>query len=133
MPRRSLPTIIGPTENALRALLIRALEVTRIDGYDEWVYLNLTDRHESDEKIAVALRSSATSVEAVAGRLRAKGFATVAGLTDSGREQLETGQALVGTMTARLTEGLDPERVRTCMEVLDVLRDRADRELALIP
>ena len=40
---RPLPTVIGPTENVLRALLARVLSTTRIQTYSAWVVMNIVD------------------------------------------------------------------------------------------
>lgn len=42
MSERPLPTVIGPTENALRSLLSHILASTPINDYDEWVALTYT-------------------------------------------------------------------------------------------
>jgi len=131
MTHRPLPTIIGPTENALRELLTRTLGVTRIDGYDEWVYLNMTAGGATIEQIALALRLTRQAADTVGNRLATKGMLSAnTELTEDGRQQLAQGRDLVSVMTERLTVDLEPERQRICAEVLDVIRERADRELA---
>jgi hypothetical protein len=133
MTHRPLPTLIGPTENSLRALLTQTLDGTQIDGYDEWVYLNMTDGGVAVEQIAIVLRRPRDELDVLAIRLQARGLLTsTAELTPVGQEQLKQGRALVNRMTEKLTTDLEPEQQRICAEVLDIIRMRADRELASV-
>jgi urease accessory protein UreF len=128
-----LPTLIGPTENSLRALLTHTLAVTQIDGYDEWVYLNMTDGGAAVEQIAIALRRPRDELDELAIRLQTRGLLiSTAELTQVGQGQLKQGRALVNRMTEKLTTDLEPEQQRICAEVLDIIRMRADRELASV-
>lgn len=61
---RPLPTVIGPTETALRALLTKTLASTQIPGYSAWVILNVMSNADGDgtwrQAVASALRSTLT-------------------------------------------------------------------------
>ncbi len=91
MSARTAPMVIGRTENALRALLVRTLEPTGVDDYEAWVRMN----------------------------------ADTAALTAHDAAELERARALVRAVTADLEAGIEPARLATCFEVLDLIRERA--------
>lgn len=137
-PPRSLPSAIGGTENALRALLELVLEHSGIDGYDEWVALNIVDRTRSTtdaiDEIARALATSRTEAGRAVDALVGKRLVTV--LRDSsepsasGRALLAELRARIGEATRGLVDGLDDADLETTLRVLDHLRDAATRAMA---
>jgi hypothetical protein len=131
----SLPTLVGPTENALRSLLQRILAATQITGYVEWVYLNVRDSSDADaqvdELVADALKQPISDVLAARQRLAAEGLIDAAGaLTSLGQDQLLHGRALVGAATKKLTEGIPRAQLEVTAEVLETVRRRAQAELS---
>jgi hypothetical protein len=135
MAARPLPTVIGPTENALRALLGRVLSPTTIGGYAGWVYLNIRDgfdiHAEVDQQVADTLKQPVAEVLSVRQRLAAAGLVDTTGrLTPLGHEQLHQGRELVAAMTDKLTDGIDAQSLKVAAEVLDTVRNRAENELS---
>jgi hypothetical protein len=135
MTTHPLPTVVGPTENALRALLGRVLTVTTIGGYAEWVYLNVRsaagDDAQVDAPVADALKQPVADVLLVRQRLGAGGLIDPAGaLTSSGQDELRHGRKLVAAVTEKLTDGIDPVRLDVAADVLDTVRRRAEEELS---
>ena len=133
MSPRSLPTVIGPTENALRALLTAALSMTRIDGYAAWVALNAASRAEGGDwrpATADALKVPQSVVDDVADRLEIDGLVNgVGGLTEDGARELEAGRSVVARVTSRVVVGIadvDQEQVR---RTLDQIRHNAEAVL----
>ena len=133
MPPGSLPTVIGPTENALRALLTATLSMTRIDGYPAWLVLNAASRATGGEWRAVtadALTVPQSVVDHIAERLEREGLMDGAGgLTDDGTRELEAARSVVARTTSRLVAGVDDvdqERVR---RTLDQIRHNAEAAL----
>ena len=93
MLARSLPPVIGATENALRRLLTRALAGSLIAGYDEWVYLNIQERADDparvEELVADAIMQRRDVVAGARTRRVDAGLLDAEGsLTGSGREHL---------------------------------------------
>jgi DNA-binding MarR family transcriptional regulator len=131
MSDRPLPTVIGPTENALRALLVQTLDATRIRGYEEWVLLNMTDAAAPMHAIAAALRVARSRISGIADELVRRGLlADPTRLTAEGRTELAAGRVRVREMTVNLTAGIPPEHEEVCRQVLDTIRKRAEDELA---
>jgi hypothetical protein len=135
MATRPLPTVVGPTEKALRTLLGRILTVTNIGGYAEWVYLNIRsaagDGVQVDMPVADALKQPVADVMLVRQRLESRGLIDpVGGLTQSGQDELRHGRELVAAMTEKLTDGIDPARLEVAADVLDTVRRRAEEELS---
>jgi len=134
VPVRPLPPVIGATENALRPLLARALAGSLIEGYDEWVYLNIQERADDpaqvEELVADALKQPCEAVVAVRSRLVDAGLLDTEGLlTAAGREQLNRCRELVSETTQALIAGIDPAAVQTTIDTLDTVRTRAEQLL----
>lgn len=132
---RPLPTVIGPTENALRAMLTRVLSSTRIPDYPAWVVLNAANAAGSDprwrQRAADGLRTDLREVDKVLGHLRSAGLVDDAGtLTASGTAELTTARVAVTGTTVRLVEGIDETEQETTRRVLDAIRRRAEELLA---
>lgn len=131
---RPLPTVIGPTENALRAMLTRVLSSTRIPGYPAWVVLNAASAAGSDphwrQRVADGLRTDLREVDEVLGHLRSAGLVDDAGtLTASGTAELTTARVAVTGTTVRLVEGIDETEQETTRRVLDAMRTKAEELL----
>ncbi|MBD8078678.1 hypothetical protein [Cellulosimicrobium arenosum] len=131
MNGRPLPTVVGPTENALRALLVRTLRDTEIRGYDEWVVLSMTAGGAPPHAVVRALGAPDAHVSAVADALARRGLlADRTTLTARGHDVLDAARALVGHATAPLSAGIAPEHVQITTQVLDTLRTRAEHAVA---
>lgn len=134
MRARPLPPAIGATENALRVLLARALAGSLIEGYDEWVYLNIYERADDpatvDGRVAGALKQPHAAVAAARIRLVGAGLLDSDGsLTALGCEELDRCRAMVSEMTHALTAGIEPAAVQTTIDTLDTVRTRAEQLL----
>lgn len=134
MPTRPLPPVIGATENALRSLLTRALTGSRIDGYEEWVYLNIrdtTDRPaEAERLITDALEQPHDRVAATRTRLVEAGLLNSDGsLTAAGHEQLDDCRQAVARTTQALVAGIAPAVLQATIDTLDTIRSRAEQLL----
>lgn len=137
MPKRPLPTLIGPAESALRALLARTLAPTAIGGYEEWVVLNIADSAGAPDAAlraaASALKAGEDAVLAVAARMAEAGLLDAGSLTQRGREELAAGRRIVGAVTAELVTGIDDKDQETAAAVLDSIRIRAEALLSAGP
>jgi hypothetical protein len=78
---RPLPTVIGPAENALRALLTKILSTTRIKTYSAWVILNAVSNSGATPSsgswqlaVADALKIELGEVEEILVQLRVAGL-----------------------------------------------------------
>lgn len=136
---RPLPTVIGPTENALRALLTKILSTTRIKTYPAWVILNAVSNADSKTgggnwrpAIAEALKVELDEVDGVLAQLRAAGLVDNDGLlTARGVTDLATGRSAVSAATARMVDGIGEQEQATARLVLDHVRRKADELLRL--
>lgn len=129
-PARPLPSVIGPTENALRALLNQTLSATLIPGYAAWVVLNSASNADSLEdarrEAADGLQADLDEIDAVFSLLRIAGLVDTAGtLTRVGAAELTTARTAVAIATRRLVEGIDDADQETARRVLDVIHSRA--------
>ena len=86
MVTRPLPPVIGVTENALRSLLGSVLEDTLVEGYAEWVILNLSstagDHVLLDQQVADVLKQPTSEVLNVRRRLATAGLTDRSGAAD---------------------------------------------------
>ncbi len=138
---RPLPSVIGPAENALRALLTKILSTTRIKTYPAWVILSAVsnaDAATSGENwqlaIAGVLKVGLNEVDDVLAQLRAAGLVSNDGsprLSALGAAELATGQSAVSAATSRLVDGISEEEQTTARQVLDHVRRKADELLRL--
>jgi hypothetical protein len=134
---RPLPMVIGPTENALRALLTKILSTTRIRTYPAWVILNAASNANTmtaggNWRVAVAgtLKVELDDVDDVLGQLRAAGLVGKDGvLTALGAADLAAGRSAVSAATARMADGLSDQEQATARHVLDHVRRKADELL----
>lgn len=132
----SLPTVIGRTENALRALLAKTLSPTPIHSYPQWVVLNALA---SDVSAATGRwRPAATDTLKVGDDVLDEALAQLrdANLIDSdgkltvlGGAQLAAARAAVAATTASLVESLGDDERETARTVLDHVRSRAEELL----
>lgn len=136
---RPLPTVIGPTENALRALLVQSLSGTAISTYEAWVTMNLAANADPDGAGAASWRAAVAEglakpvayVDGVVDRLRDAGLMDGAGaLTDRGRAELAAARAAVGKVSSAVVEDIPQPDQETARRVLDEIRRRAERRLA---
>lgn len=128
---RPLPTVIGPTENALRALLTRTLSSTLIRGYPAWVVLNAASAADSRsdwrQRAADGLKAEAGAIDEALAALRSAGLVDDAGaLTEAGNAELTTARVAVRATTLRLIEGIDETEQETTRRVLDAIRQKAE-------
>ncbi len=136
---RPLPTVIGQTENALRALLTRTLSTTRIKTYPAWVVLNAASNAGATapsvrwrRAVAEALKVEPGVVDDVVAQLSADGLARDDGsLTARGTAELVTVRTAVATTTSRLIEEVSEEAQAAARSVLDHVRRRAEELLSL--
>lgn len=133
---RPLPTVVGPTENALRALLLRTLATSPIDGYPAWVVLNALSAAGADEPdawrstTASALAVDDAALDRVVDHLRATGLVDGTGaLTDAGATELAAARTAVAAATSRLVDGISDSDQETTRRVLDRMRREAGRLL----
>lgn len=132
---RPLPTVIGPTENSLRALLTKILSATRIRTYPAWVVLNAAGRSEGaaeDWRSAVAdsLKVELEVIDDLVDQLAEAGLVGDGGLpTSLGMSELTAGRSAVSAATSRLVDGISDEAQTTARQVLDQVRRRADEML----
>lgn len=135
---RPLPTVIGPTENALRALLQKTLDRSPIGHYPQWVAMNLADRESLSApdftvRLAEELKGSAASADRTVQQLVNGGLmhASADGctLTQSGEKSLREGRRVVKSATDRLAEGIAQQDIEITIRTLDIVRTNAEREL----
>lgn len=136
---RPLPTVIGPTENALRALLTTTLATTSIDGYPAWVTLNMASKADvggaSDDSwraaVADALKVPVGVVDGVVAQLRTVGLLADNGtLTERGAAELATAWTAVAAATSGLVAGISEADQETTRQVLDQIRRNAENALS---
>jgi hypothetical protein len=132
---RPLPTVIGPTENALRALLNRTLSSTRIGGYPAWVVANAASDQDASwrEGAAASLRIEPEDLAEIVGELREAGLMDQDGLTQSGAVQLAEARSAVAAAAAHLVDGISDGDQDVARSVLDRIRGRAEELLKLTP
>lgn len=135
--QRPLPTVVGPTENALRALLMRLLATTPLDCYEQWAALNLVDRHTGDDKalervVVEALAVDDTEAATILRTLDDLGLLhRVNGAwrpSSAGADLLSLERQRVAAVTARLLDGIAATDLVTAVRVLDQVRERAQEE-----
>ncbi len=135
MSQRPLPTVIGPTENALRNLLSQVLASTTIDDYDEWVALNCISNHKGTgvlAALAAALKIENNAAENTIERLTNRGLVADLALTPAGEAQLLRTRDSLAAMTDTLVAGIDEADQQTTRTVLDTVRERAEIASALL-
>lgn len=136
-PQRPLPAVVGPTENALRALLMRLLATTPLDSYEQWAGLNLVDRSTGDDKALVGVVVEGLVVDdtdawTILRTLDDLGLLHRADgawrLSPAGADLLSLGRQRVAAVTARLLDGIAATDLVTAVRVLDQVRERAQEE-----
>lgn len=134
---RPLPTMIGPTENALRALLSRTLSTTKIKTYRSWVVMNAVGNAGGSaaagawrSAVADALKIVRHDVDEVVVLLRRAGLISDDRLTEAGEAELASARSAVAATTAQLVEGIADEDQDAARRALDQIRRRADELLA---
>ncbi|WP_342618034.1 hypothetical protein [Rhodoferax sp. GW822-FHT02A01] len=134
---RPLPSVIGPAENALRALLTKTLSTTAIKTYPGWVCLNALSKasvtpSNGNWRLAVAdaLKVELGEVEGVLDQLRATGLVGNDDMpTALGETELAKGRSTVSRATSCLVEGIGEEEQETVRQVLDQIRRKAEELL----
>lgn len=136
---RPLPTLIGTTENALRALLVRLVAVTPIQSYERWVAMNILarsvrSRDDIKHALADALKIDEDRVDGLLADLEAEHLiddsAVGVQLSTAGAVVIGEALPLVGGVTKRLVDGVAPSKLEIVLQVLDEVRSNAERELA---
>jgi len=141
-PGTTIPQVIGQTENALRALLHRALDGTG-SSFHQWVTLRLLSNGaapaELDRlatRITGALKIDLPAAlemidELVAAHLAHRTTDPILGveLTQEGQAQLHRTRAAVDQIISRLFDGLAADDLATTVHVLTLITARADAEL----
>lgn len=136
-----LPAVIGPTENALRALSHRLLAQTSIRSYERWVVLNMiagsaASRDEVRRALVDALQVDPTRVDSILTDLASEGWISEAHdrllVSPDGAAMLDRARSHVTEVTARLTHSASPGAIDVALHVLDTLRSSAERELATL-
>src|SRR6266511_2474957 len=117
------PQIIGQAENALRAILSRALARTGGGTYQQWVAPSVTaaSRGELDRDQLIAELTAEGLVRDQGSRI---------GLTDTGQARHRQVRSDLERTNARLFGDLSADDLATAGRVLSVIRDRANAELA---
>src|SRR6266498_2038507 len=134
------PQIIGQAENALRAILSRALARTGGGTYQQWVALSVTaasggelDRDQLIGRLTGALKIDDAAARAVIAELTAEGLVrdqgSRIGLTDTGQARHRQVRNDLERTNARLFGDLSADDLATAGRVLSVIRDRANAEL----
>lgn len=131
---RPLPTVIGATENALRAVLTAILAQTPIQSYAAWVTLSTLASRGPDNRsdpgrpaVGHALKATAADVEHVLGQLCAAGLTNPQdALTARGEVELAAARTLVAAATGRLVDGVGHDELAITRRVLDHVRLRAE-------
>lgn len=135
---RPLPTVIGPTENALRALLGQTLSSTAIASYSAWVVMNAASSADPvapnegwQSALADALKVEPMEIEGILRDLEDAGLLDESRrLTRVGTAELAAARSAVRAATLRLVEGIDEGEQQTARRVLDQIRDRAEAQLS---
>lgn len=131
---RPLPSVIGPAENALRALLAKTLSTTAIKTYAGWVCLNASSHASATASgrnwrlaVADALKVEMGEVGKVLDQLRTAGLVGDDGtLTVLGETELAKARSAVSSATHCLMEGIGEEEQETVRLVLDRVRRKAE-------
>jgi DNA-binding MarR family transcriptional regulator len=144
IPTTLNPQLIGRAENALRAILNRALARTGGGTYQQWVALNLVavsggaiDRDQLIDRLAGALKIDDAAVQAAIAELTAEGLlqdlsgqGSRIGLTDTGQARYRQVRSDLDRTTARVFGELSADDLATAGRVLSVITDRVNAELA---
>lgn len=135
MAQQPLPTVIGPTENALRALLMATLGGSAIGEYTHWVALNAASRGERPttwrQDVATSLKVSEDIVDGALDDLRSRGLVQGTGdLTERGHQELSVARAAVGSATAQAVAGISEDDLQTADRVLRAVLGNVERLLA---
>lgn len=132
---RPLPTVIGSTENALRALLTRTLSPMLVPSYPAWAVLNAASVADTSDNwrqtVGDNLKADLDEIEAVLAELRAVGLVNGEGtLTTNGNTVLTAARVAVRETTLRLVKGIDEVEQETARRVLDTIRRNAEELLS---
>ncbi|MFK4728198.1 hypothetical protein ROT00_00765 [Agromyces mediolanus] len=132
---RPLPTVIGPTENSLRALLARTLSHIRVPGYPAWIVLNAMTADRSAgawrQRAAAALAAGQDEIDGVLAELRRAGLvADEETLTAAGVAELAAARTAVAQASRLLVEGITEPEQDAVRRVLDTIRRRAEELVA---
>ena len=126
MAQRALPTVIGPTENALKSLLQSILTPSDVNDDREWAYLNLTAGGTPQSAILSTMGITSTELRAIRAELGTRSLVDGKGeLTPSGLKALAQLRPKVSAMTERLMAGIDDVDAQVAVHVLDAIRHNA--------
>jgi hypothetical protein len=136
---RPLPTVIGPTENALRALLTKILSATQIKTYPAWVVLNAMSNVGAAASggnwqlaVADALKIELVEIDEIVAQLRGTGLIGLDGLlTVLGSNELSKGRIAVAAATAKLMDGIGEQEQANARQVLEQVRRNAEELLQM--
>lgn len=139
LPDRPLPTVIGSTENALRALLGKTLSSTAIASYSAWAVINAASSVDPaapnegwQNAVAEALKVDLIEIHGLLRDLQDSGLLDEKGtLTQVGAAELAAARSAVREATLQLVEGIDERQQQTARRVLDQIRDRAEALLGV--
>jgi hypothetical protein len=128
---KPLPQVIGPTEDALRALLNQQLAGSRIPGYLTWVCLNLSagssSRATLEAMLGAETKCRPDAAAATVEELVALGLLVNDGHpTPDGQVELAAVRRRVQGTTAELVAGVSEEDIARAILVLDHVRERAE-------
>jgi DNA-binding MarR family transcriptional regulator len=136
------PRLLGQTEKALNAFLLRELDGTGLTE-PQWVTLTLAatggecDRGQFVDRVAGVLKVDRPRAGTLTAELVEAGLLAAAGAEGSGIEVTEAGERLhrrvraaTTAVTGRLWGDLPAEDLETAARVLGAVLERADAELA---
>jgi hypothetical protein len=124
--QRTLPTVIGPTENSLRSLLQSILTPSDIHDDKEWAYLNLAAGGAPPSDVLTTMGITSTELRAIHAELGTRGLIDGRGeLTPSGLGALAQLRPKVAEMTERVMAGIDDADAQVSVRVLDEIRRNA--------
>ncbi|MDP3890824.1 hypothetical protein [Nocardioides sp.] len=135
---RPLPTVIGPTENALRALLVHVLSDSAICTYEAWVAMSSAANDAAEGPGAMNWRAALANrlakplpfVDEVVERLRKAGLIDSSGaVTDRGAAELAAARAAVGEVSSAVVADIPQPDQDVARRVLDKIRLNAEDHL----
>lgn len=130
---RSLPPVVGSTENALRALLESLLASTPLESAQHWIALNVAAGASREDAISKTLKTDlATTRDLLAGLSSAGLLEHVADTwraTTKGAELIRELSITIAVVTDGLVLEAPPEDIDTTIRVLNQLRTNAEQVL----
>jgi hypothetical protein len=131
---RPLPTLIGPIENALRALLGSLVAASPVPTYEEWAVMNLVASSEIDDQVGAildGLQCSGFEAAAILTALSTRGLIEERDerwfLTTYGVSVLEPLRVCVASVSSTLTAGIDDRELDAARRVPRKRAEESDR------